>query len=586
MVIQELRAIQERLGYLPEKELQALSARLAVPVYELYGVASFYPHFRLKPPPRCEIRVCSDLPCHMRLAGPIYQRVMDIVNERKVQDVEVKATSCLGQCDGAPALLINDEPYAGLSGKEILALLYDAVEGTALEPCAFPRLRGPFRTDPYASADQHYAMARALIASRDAEAALLQLTNANLVGMGGAGFPTGKKWGMVRQANADAKYVICNADESEVGTFKDREIIKNLPHCVVEGLLLAGLITGAQRGIIYIRHEYEEQIHILEEEIARARASGLIGQNLLGSEINFEMEIFISPGGYIQGEESALLEALEGRRGQPRVKPPYPVTCGLYNKPTAINNVETLAYVPAILARGADWFKSQGVHRCSGLKWVAVSGHVNNPGVFEVPMGTLASDVIYRLAGGVKGGRKLKAWAPSGPSSGFLPGDAERFPTAAEWHALQEKIEISTGVKPRTPVDIPLDFKTLQAAGSMLGSGAIIAIAEGSCMLDLALNETRFYRNESCGKCVPCRVGSQKMVDILYGITHGTATNSDLEALERLSETLVMTSICGLGQVVPNPILSAMKYFGEEVHEHVASRRCPSGVCFERGKAS
>jgi len=308
----------------------------------------------------------------------------------------------------------------------------------------------------------------------------------------------------------------------------------------VEGMILAALVTGAERGYIYIRHEYHDQIHIVEKEIERAEKLGVCGDNVCGTGKKYKLTVFVSPGGYVQGEESALLEAIEGKRGQPRVKPPFPVFVGLWGKPTIINNVETLAYTPIIVTKGPDYFKALGKENCPGLKWMGVSGHVNRPGAFEVPMGTTYREAIYELCGGISGGRKLKAFAPSGPSGGFLPASM---------------------------VDLKMDWKVMADAGSMLGSGAIVAIAEGTCMVDLALNATRFYRNESCGKCVPCRLGSQKIVDIIWGITQGHVDDKMYETIDRLSDTLMMTSICGLGQIVPAPIQSVIKYFKDDIEK-------------------
>jgi NADH:ubiquinone oxidoreductase subunit F (NADH-binding) len=407
-------------------------------------------------------------------------------------------------------------------------------------------------TDPYRG-QQHYGAVRRLVESRDWDSAFATLKASGLRGLGGAGFPTESKWQLVRQAPGSEKYIVCNADESEPGTFKDRFILTNLPHLVIEGIIVAGLLTGAPKGILYIRHEYEEQERILEDEIRRCREAHLLGTNILGSDLSFELEIFVSPGGYICGEESALLEAIEGKRAEPRNKPPFPVQQGLWNKPTAINNVETFANVPSILMRGADWHKAQGLAGTAGLKFIGVSGHVVRPGVYEVPMGTPVSELISRYAGGLPSGKKLKAFAPSGPSSGFLPASM---------------------------ADVRLDFKSLADAGSMLGSGALVVFAEGTCMLDMAWNATQFFRNESCGKCVPCRVGSQKLVDLLAGWTQGQGAPTDLALIDELGEALRLTSICGLGQVVPAPIASVMKHFRDEVDAHVSRRECPSGVCF------
>jgi NADH:ubiquinone oxidoreductase subunit F (NADH-binding) len=345
---------------------------------------------------------------------------------------------------------------------------------------------------------------------------------------------------------------VCNADESEPGTFKDRFILTHLPHLVIEGMILAGVLTGAQKGVLYIRHEYEDQEKILHEEIRRCTRNGLLGPQLLGSEFNFDLEIFVSPGGYICGEETALLEAIEGKRAEPRNKPPFPVQQGLWNKPTVINNVETFANVPTILFRGVDWYKSQGLNGAAGLKFIGVSGDVMHPGVYEVPLGTPVSELIFKYGGGIADGKQLKGFAPSGPSSGYLPASM---------------------------ADVRLDFKSLADAGSMLGSGALVVCAEDRCMLDMALNSTQFFRNESCGKCVPCRVGSQKLVEMLTRWTEGKGSAADVAQIDELSYALRLTSICGLGQVVPAPIASVLKHFRAEVESHILQRRCPAGVC-------
>jgi NADH:ubiquinone oxidoreductase subunit F (NADH-binding) len=359
------------------------------------------------------------------------------------------------------------------------------------------------------------------------------------------------------------KYVVCNADESEPGTIKDRFILTHIPHLVIEGMIIAGLVTGAQKGILYIRHEYHAQEEILRTEIARCYAERLLGKNILGSALAFDLEVFVSPGGYICGEETALIEAIEGRRAEPRNKPPFPVQAGLFQKPTVLNNVETFANVPQILARGIEWFKSQGQGGSRGLKFVGVSGHVVNPGIFEVPSGIPMREVLFKYAGGIRGGRTLKAFAPSGPSSGYLPASM---------------------------VDVRLDFKALADAGSMLGSGAIVVCDDTTCMLDMALNAVRFYRNESCGKCVPCRVGSQKMVDLLARWTQGALSEShyraDLALLDELSLAMGLSSICGLGQIVPAPIQSVLKHFRTEIDTHVLKGQCPSGICFTNAPRS
>lgn len=470
------------------------------------------------------------------------------------QDITIRGVSCLGQCDHTPAISINDHIFTSATEANVEQIIRGVLtHGEMPESSTANRERVQCASDPYGeSGAEHYSAVHRLVASRDWDSALAALKSSGLRGLGGAGFPTESKWQIVRQAADPEKYIVCNADESEPGTFKDRFILTHLPHLVVEGIILAGLITGARKGILYIRHEYEAQEKLCEQEIHHCRREGLLGPHILGSELSFDLEIFVSPGGYICGEESALLEAIEGKRAEPRNKPPFPVQQGLWNKPTVINNVETFAHVPQILVRGVDWYKSQGANGNAGLKFIGVSGDVVRPGVYEIPMGSSMSDLIFNQAGGIVGGKKLKAFAPSGPSSGYLPASM---------------------------VDVHIDFKSLADAGSMLGSGAVVVCAEPACMLDMALSATQFYRNESCGKCVPCRVGSQKMVDILAGWSQGHGSPGDMALVDELSQALRLTSICGLGQVVPAPIASVLKYFREEVGAHISRRECPSGIC-------
>jgi NADH:ubiquinone oxidoreductase subunit F (NADH-binding) len=426
-----------------------------------------------------------------------------------------------------------------------------AATGGELPPFSGQHAAPDLESEPY-QGEQKYGALRRLVDTRDWEGVIAALKAAGLSGLGGAGFPTGVKWEAVRKAPATVKYVICNADESEPGTIKDRFIIEHLPHLVLEGMIIAGLVTGARTGIFYIRHEYQHQEHIMRQTIADAQAQGLLGSRILGSDLEFNVDIFVSPGGYICGEETALIEAIEGKRSEPRNKPPFPVIEGLWQKPTALNNVETFANVPQVLHRGVDWFKAQGRNGAAGLKFVGVSGDVERPGIFEIPMGTPVSEVILGLAGGAPGGKKVKAFASSGASSGYLPASM---------------------------LEVTLDFKSMAAAGSMLGSGAIVVCAEGRCMVDMALNAVKFFRNESCGKCVPCRIGSQKMVDILTSWTLGQGTRADFEMVDDLTEALKLTSICGLGQFAHSPVSSVLRHFRAEVEAHVFEKRCPEGVC-------
>ncbi|HYL37572.1 MAG TPA: NAD(P)H-dependent oxidoreductase subunit E [Bryobacteraceae bacterium] len=551
MLFDDLKSIQSQYGYLPGEQLEALSKRTEIPLYRIHGVADFYPHFHLAPPPRVTLRVCSDMSCHLRGAADLRTGLRQRFQGMSESDLKIGDVSCLGQCDGAPAISINDHIFRGVTAAQAEALLLTALGGSELPHMPAELSVEGLASEPYRDSERYGALRR-VVASRDWDAVIAQLKASGLSGLGGAGFPTGIKWEAVRKAPGPEKYVVCNADESEPGTIKDRFIMQHLPHLVIEGMILAGLVTGAQQGILYIRHEYEGPERILHEEIKRCYAEGILGRGVLGSDLPFDLEIFVSPGGYICGEESALIEAIEGKRAEPRNKPPFPVTHGVFNKPTALNNVETFANVPQILVKGVDWYKAQGQGGAAGLKFVGVSGDVRNPGIFEIPMGFPMSEVIFNLAGGIVEGKKLKAFAPSGPSSGYLPASM---------------------------ADVRLDFKSLAAAGSMLGSGAIVVCAEGRCMLDMALNAVTFFRNESCGKCVPCRMGTQKLVDILAGWTHGRGAAADMPMIDDLTEALKVASICGLGQFAHAPLTSVLQHFREEVEAHVYERRCPEGVC-------
>jgi len=556
VIFDDLRAIQLRYGFLPKAELEGLSQRTQTPLYQIHSVASFYPHFHLAPPPKAEIRVCADMSCHLNGACELRADLERRFANRRAEDVQIRDVSCLGRCDHAPAISINDHIFTEVTAEHAEQMARGAMRGEDIQEPRPEQARIACKADPYGESEK-YGVVRKLVESKDWDSVLAQLKAAELKGMGGAGFPTSMKWDLVRKQADPVKYIVCNADESEPGTIKDRFIMTNLPHLLIEGMIIAGLVTGAKRGILYIRHEYHLQEEILGEEIRRCYRSGLLGKKVLGSDLDYELEVFVSPGGYICGEESALIEAIEGHRAEPRNKPPFPGQIGLWQKPTVINNVETFINVPQILARGIDWFVAQGSGGSRGLKFVGVSGHVARPGIFEVAMGVPMRDVIFNHAGGVRGGRQLKAFAPSGPSSGYLPASL---------------------------IDVRLDFKALAEAGSMLGSGAIVVCDDTTCMLDMALNAVRFYRNESCGKCVPCRVGSQKMSDMLVRWTQGGLPEpqyrADLALLDELSQAMSLTSICGLGQIVPAPIQSVLKHFRAEIDAHVLKSQCPSGICF------
>ncbi len=526
-LISALNMLQEQEGYLRVEDLRKLSSERQIPLYAIEAVVSFYPHFRTAPPPTARIAVCRDLPCYLAGNSQLYERLTTALAGT---DTEIQPVSCLGRCDLAPAVTLNDIPLSGTDTENIIQM--GRVPERLDKSWSIPA-QTHWPGDPYTSRDNWYEVIQRIRAGEHIDVIGI-LKASELRGMGGAAFPTGVKWELVRQQTASTKYVICNADESEPGTFKDRVILGELPHLILEGMMIAAHTVGARKGYIFVRHEYLPERHIMTEELAYARRLGLLGEH-------FDIEIFVSPGGYILGEETALLECLEDKRGEPRNKPPFPGTQGLYNKPTLINNVETLAAVVSILYYGAEWWKAAGKNGCTGLKFMSVSGHVKTPGVFQIPMGTPIRELIA-LAGGVKEGKLLKAFAPGGASSPFLPADK---------------------------VDTLVDFAALEEAGSMLGSGALVVVAEGSDMMDLATNVVRFFRNESCGKCVPCRVGSEKAVAILEEMLSSGGDSAHLALLQSLAQTMTQTSICGLGQVALNPILSVIKHFPDDVAKYV-----------------
>jgi formate dehydrogenase beta subunit len=535
-----LTAIQRRHGWLPRDELVTLSQEVRRPLYEIEGLISFYPHFRTSPPAKLALHVCHDLTCWLSGAD---ERIAEL-RERYGDDVEVELieVSCLGRCDIAPAVAVDEEPAAIGDAR---ALVDAARAGSVPEAEALRVLEEPWPNDPYAPGEDRYRVLRALLEGSLAASDIVStLKDSGLRGMGGAGFPTGKKWELVAGQEATPKYAICNADESEPGTFKDRQIMAEQPHLVLEGLLLGMAVCGADEGWVFIRHEYGPEERVLREEIDVLRASGVLDGT------GMSLEIFTSPGGYILGEESALIECMEGHRGEPRNKPPFPGIYGLWGKPTLMNSVETFAHVPVIVERGADWWQAQGANGSTGLKFFAVSGHVKTPGVYCVPMGTTSRELLS-IAGGVRGGAEVAGIQPGGASSNFLGPEG---------------------------LDVPLDFETVAEAGSMLGSGALVVIAEGTDLLAAATNVLRFFRNESCGKCVPCRVGSHKAHEILSDLLESGGGPADVsDTIDQLEETMRMTSICGLGQVALGPVISVlgMQRGATDARPHPRTEKAP-----------
>ena len=378
------------------------------------------------------------------------------------------------------------------------------------------------------------------------------ITNSGLRGRGGAGFPTGKKWEFTKVQEADQKYVVCNADEGDPGAFMDRSILEGDPHSVLEAMMIAGYSIGATKGYIYVRAEYPIAVKRFQIAIDQARDYGILGKNIFGTDFEFDVEIRLGAGAFVCGEETALLESIEGKRGQPRVKPPYPAVAGLWGKPTLINNVETYANITRIILNGADWYSSIGTEGSKGTKVFALGGNVNNIGLVEVPMGTTLREIVYDIGGGIPNNREFKAAQTGGPSGGCIP---------AQY------------------LDTPIDYESLKEIGSMMGSGGLIVMDDSKCMVNLAKFYLGFTVDESCGKCNPCRIGTKRMYEILEKLTNGEGTLEDIKKLEELTKTVSKASVCGLGQSAPNPVLSTLKYFRDEYEEHVIDKRCRTQEC-------
>jgi len=418
----------------------------------------------------------------------------------------------------------------------------------ALRHCG---LIDPEQVEEYIAVGGYRALAHVLT-SMSPEEVIDAVARSGLRGRGGAGFPTGRKWEFTRKAEGDVKYVICNADEGDPGAFMDRSALEGDPHSVLEAMAIGGFAIGSNQGYIYIRAEYPLAIKRLKIAIQQARELGLVGKNILGSGFDFDIDLRLGAGAFVCGEETALIQSIEGKRGMPRPRPPFPAVSGLWGKPTLINNVETWANIPAIITNGPEWFASIGTETSKGTKVFALAGKVNHTGLVEVPMGTTLRQIIEEIGGGIKGGKAFKAAQTGGPAGGCLPASM---------------------------LDTPVDYESLTKAGSIMGSGGLIVMDEDTCMVDVARFFLEFTQDESCGKCVPCREGTKRMLEILTRITQGQGQPGDIEKLERLGRTIKRASLCGLGQAAPNPVLSTIANFRDEYEAHIYERRCPSRVC-------
>lgn len=527
------------------------------------------------------ILVCRGTGCTSSKSPEIIENFRKIIDEKGIQNVRVIQTGCFGLCAKGPIVIIRPEDtfYAMVTpedcreiiekhiekGEIVERLLCKDVDNTmvnrldelnfykkqkriALKNCG---IIDPEEIDEYIAFDGYKALEQVLT-SMSQDDVINEITESGLRGRGGAGFPTGKKWLFTKQAEGDQKYVVCNADEGDPGAFMDRSILEGDPHSVLEAMEIAGYSVGADKGYIYVRAEYPIAVQRLQVAIDQAREYGLLGKNIFGTNFSFDIEIRLGAGAFVCGEETALLESIEGRRGQPRVKPPYPANSGLWGKPTLINNVETYANITRIILNGAKWYASIGTEKSKGTKVFALGGNVNNIGLVEVPMGTTLREIVLDIGGGIPNGREFKAAQTGGPSGGCIP---------------------------KEHLDTPIDYESLSNIGSMMGSGGLIVMDDSKCMVNIAKFYLDFTVSESCGKCTPCRIGTKRMLEILDRMCEGKADEDDLYKLEKLALNIKKSAICGLGQTAPNPVLSTLKYFRDEYMEHIKYKKCRAGQC-------
>lgn len=532
---------------------------------------------------KMHLLVCGGTGCRASQSDVIVNNLENSIKELGLsEDAQVVTTGCFGFCEKGPIVkVIPDNTFYTqvkpedceeivrehvLKGRRVHRLLYEDPETQkhiedskhmgfyqkqlriALRNCGFI---DPENIDEYIARDGYAAIGN-ILAEMSPEQAIDIMKKSGLRGRGGGGFPTGIKWEIAHKNKADQKYVVCNADEGDPGAFMDRSILEGDPHSVLEAMAICGYCIGASKGLIYIRAEYPLAIKRLQVAISQAREYGLLGDNILGTPFSFDVELKYGAGAFVCGEETALIHSMEGHRGEPTVKPPFPAEKGYLGKPTNVNNVETLANIPVIYLKGAEWFASIGTEKSKGTKVFALAGKINNVGLIEVPMGITLREVIYEIGGGIKGGKKFKAVQTGGPSGGCL----------TEKH-----------------LDTPIDFDNLLAAGSMMGSGGMIVMDEDDCMVSVAKFYLEFTVEESCGKCAPCRVGNKRLHEILEKICAGKGTEDDLEYLKNLSYVIKDTSLCGLGQTSPNPVLSTLEHFYDEYLAHVRERICIAGRC-------
>lgn len=533
---------------------------------------------------RSQVLICTGTGCSSSNSPAIIKRFEECIRNAGLEnEIKVVRTGCFGLCENGPICIVYPEGafYSHIKvddverivsehlvkGRVVADLLYKksvTEDGKirSLEEIDFYKkqkrvaLRNCGVIDPenineYIAFDGYKTLAKALTEmSRDD--VIDVILKSGLRGRGGAGFPTGLKWKFAKAPESDVKYVCCNADEGDPGAFMDRSVLEGDPHSVLEAMAIAGYAIGSQQGYIYVRAEYPIAVKRLRIAIDQAREAGLLGKDIFGTGFNFDIDLRLGSGAFVCGEETALMTSIEGCRGEPRPRPPFPAIKGLFGKPTILNNVETLANVCQIILNGPEWFASMGTEKSKGTKVFALGGKINNTGLVEIPMGTTLREIIYDIGGGIPNGKKFKAAQTGGPSGGCIPAEH---------------------------LDIPIDYDNLIAIGSMMGSGGMIVMDEDNCMVNIAKFFLEFTVDESCGKCPPCRIGTRRMLEILDRITHGKGEDGDIEKLEKLAKNIKASALCGLGQTAPNPVLSTLRYFRDEYEAHIYEKRCPAGVC-------
>ena len=532
---------------------------------------------------RSHVLVCGGTGCTSSHSGELIDALNANIKEKGLEEeIQVVRTGCFGLCALGPIMIVYPEGcfYSEvkvedipeiveehlLKGRIVKRLLYsetvteDAVKPlnetnfykkqhrVALRNCG---VIDPENIEEYIAYDGYQALAKALTQMTPQDV-IQTVIDSGLRGRGGGGFPTGRKWSFTAANQADQKYVVCNADEGDPGAFMDRSVLEGDPHCIVEAMALCGYATGATEGYVYVRAEYPIAVQRLQKAIDDARAYGLLGKNIFGSGFDFDLFIRLGAGAFVCGEETALMTSIEGNRGEPRPRPPYPAVKGLFGKPTTENNVETFANIPQIILHGAEFFNTMGTETSKGTKVFALGGKINNTGLVEVPMGTTLREIVEDIGGGIPNGKKFKAAQSGGPSGGCLPASL---------------------------LDIEIDYDNLVAKGAMMGSGGLIVMDEDDCMVDIAKFFLKFTVDESCGKCTPCRVGTRRLLEILEKITSGKGTMEDLDRMEKLCHYIKENSLCGLGQTAPNPVLSTYQFFKDEYIAHVVDKKCPAGAC-------